>query len=38
MSKGFLKGRKERGLHGIAEENGDMQLNLENFDEEDDRC
>ena len=34
----FLKGRKERGLHGIAEENVDMQLNLENFDEEDDRC
>ena len=38
LIKGFLKGRKERGLHGIAEENGDMQLNLENFDEEDDRC
>ena len=38
LIKGFLKGRKERGLRGTVEENGDMQLNLENFDEEDDRC
>ncbi|MCF2544149.1 helix-turn-helix transcriptional regulator [Ligilactobacillus ruminis] len=38
LIKGFLKGRKERGLRGSAEENGDMQLKLENFDEEDNRC
>ena len=28
LIKGFLKGRKERGLRGPVEENGDMQLNL----------
>ena len=37
LIRGFLMGRKERGMHG-AEESGDMQLELENFDEEDDRC
>lgn len=38
LIKGFLKGRKDRGLRGSVEGNGDMQLKLENFDEEDDRC
>lgn len=34
LIRGYLRGRKDRGQHGSVEENGEVQLRLEDFDEE----